>query len=69
MEPGEVYDADFPGVGVHPVIVVSRDDLNRGGQAMVAICTSARLALRRTLPNCVPFQGRLRTISKRGRDP
>jgi hypothetical protein len=32
MKPGEIYDADFPGVGMHPVIVLSREDLNRGGQ-------------------------------------
>lgn len=56
MEPGEIYEADFPGVGPHPVIILSREDLNRGGQAVVVICTSARLAVRRTLPNCVPFQ-------------
>jgi len=56
MKPGDIYDADFPHVGVHPVIVLSREDLNRGGQAVVVICTSARYAVRRTLPNCVPFQ-------------
>jgi mRNA-degrading endonuclease toxin of MazEF toxin-antitoxin module len=53
MAPGEIYLADFLDVGVHPVIVVSRDDLNRGGQAVVVVCTSARY---RTLPNCVAFQ-------------
>lgn len=56
MQPGEIYEADFPIVGPHPVIVLSREDLNRGGQAVVVICTSARLSVRRTLPNCVPFQ-------------
>jgi mRNA-degrading endonuclease toxin of MazEF toxin-antitoxin module len=56
MKPGEVYDADFPRIGRHPVIILSREDLNRGGQAVVVICTSARYAIRRTLPNCVPFQ-------------
>src|SRR5690242_20739546 len=56
MEPGEVYLADFPDVGQHPIIVLSREDLNRGGQAVVVLCTSARFAVRSTLPNCVPFQ-------------
>src|SRR4051812_38043094 len=56
MEPGEVYLADFPDVGQHPVTILSREDLNRGGQAVIVICTSARFAVRRTLPNCVPFQ-------------
>lgn len=56
MKPGEIYSADFPQVGPHPVIVLSRESLNQGGQAVVVICTSARYGLRRTLPNCVPFQ-------------
>jgi mRNA-degrading endonuclease toxin of MazEF toxin-antitoxin module len=56
MLPGEIYEADFPVVGRHPVIVLCREDLNRGGQAVVVLCTSARYAVRRTLPNCVPFQ-------------
>jgi mRNA-degrading endonuclease toxin of MazEF toxin-antitoxin module len=55
MEPGEIYNADFPHVGMHPVIILAREDLNRGGQAVVVICTSARFPVRRTLPNCVPF--------------
>jgi mRNA-degrading endonuclease toxin of MazEF toxin-antitoxin module len=55
IRPGEVYIADFPDVGPHPVIVVSRESLNRGSYALVVVCTSARFALRSTLPNCVPF--------------
>src|SRR4051812_8693377 len=56
LKPGEVYMADFPGAGPHPVIVVSREDLNRGSYAVVVVCTSARFAVRSTLPNCVPFR-------------
>jgi mRNA-degrading endonuclease toxin of MazEF toxin-antitoxin module len=56
MEPGEIYNADFPEAGPHPVIVVSREDLNRGYYAMVVVCTSSRFALRSQLPNCVPFK-------------
>jgi mRNA-degrading endonuclease toxin of MazEF toxin-antitoxin module len=56
MEPGEIYTADFGGAGPHPVIVVSRGELNRGNYALVVVCTSARFAVRSTLPNCVPFR-------------
>lgn len=56
IAPGEIYVADFEQAGPHPVIVVSREDLNRGRYALSVVCTSARLAIRRTLPNCVPFQ-------------
>lgn len=47
--------ADFPEAGPHPVIVVSREDLNRGRYALVVVCTSSRFAVRSKLPNCVPF--------------
>jgi mRNA-degrading endonuclease toxin of MazEF toxin-antitoxin module len=56
MEPGEVYLADLAEAGPHPVIVVSREDLNRGHYAVVVVCTSARFAVRSRLPNCVPFR-------------
>ena len=56
IRPGEVYVADFDQAGPHPVIVVSRDDLNRGRYALVVVCTSARFAARSTLLNCVPFR-------------
>ncbi len=55
IRPGEIYLADFPQVGRHPVIVVSREDLNRGHYALVVVCTSARFAVRQKLANCVPF--------------
>lgn len=56
MEPGEIYIADFPEAGPHPVIVVSREELNRGHYALVVACTSSRFAVRSQLPSCVPFQ-------------
>jgi mRNA-degrading endonuclease toxin of MazEF toxin-antitoxin module len=56
MEPGEVYIANFPEAGPHPVIVVSREALNRGHYALVVVCTSSRFAVRSQLPSCVPFQ-------------
>lgn len=39
MEPGEVYIADFLEAGPHPVIVVSREDLNRGHYVLVVVCS------------------------------
>ena len=56
MEPGEIYTADFPEAGPHPVIVISRENLNRGYYALVVACTSSRFDTRRALPNCVPFE-------------
>ena len=56
MKPGEIYLADFAEAGPHPIIVVSREDLNRGIYALVVLCTSTRLEIRRNLPNCVPFK-------------
>ena len=56
IEPGQIYIADFADAGPHPVIIVSREDLNRGYYALVVVCTSARFGVRSKLPNCVPFQ-------------
>src|SRR5262245_57657998 len=56
MRPGEVYMADFPEAGPHPVVVVSREALNRGRYVLTVVCTSARFAVRSTLPSCVPFR-------------
>jgi mRNA-degrading endonuclease toxin of MazEF toxin-antitoxin module len=53
---GEIYRADFGQAGPHPIVVVSREELNRGRYALVVVCTSARFAVRSRLPNCVPFQ-------------
>jgi mRNA-degrading endonuclease toxin of MazEF toxin-antitoxin module len=54
--PGEVYVADFDQAGPHPVIVLSREILNRGRYVLVVFCTSARFSIRSSLPNCVPFR-------------
>ena len=56
IRPGEVYVADFGPAGPHPVVVVSREDLNRGNYALAVVCTSARFAVRSKLPDCVPFR-------------
>jgi mRNA-degrading endonuclease toxin of MazEF toxin-antitoxin module len=55
MRPGEIYMADLPEAGRHPVIVVSREDLNRGHYVLAVFCTSSRFALRSRFPNCVPY--------------
>ena len=57
IRPGEIYMADFAEAGPHPVIVLSREELNRGRYALVVVCTSARFAVRSQLPSCVPFRG------------
>lgn len=56
IRPGEIYMADFGPVGPHPVIVTSRETLNRGRYVLVIPCTSSRFAVRSTLANCVPFR-------------
>lgn len=54
--PGQIYMADIDGAGAHPVVVVSREELNRGRYALVVPCTSSRFTVRSKLPNCVPFR-------------
>jgi mRNA-degrading endonuclease toxin of MazEF toxin-antitoxin module len=52
IRPGEVYTANFPQAGPHPVIVISRENLNRGNYVLVVVCTSARFAARSTTEAC-----------------
>ena len=56
MNPGEVYMADLGRATRHPVIVGSREELNRGDRFVVVLCTSQKLTIRSALPHCVPFQ-------------
>ena len=56
IRPGEIYWADFLEAGRHPVIVVSREELNRGHYVLAVFCTSSRFSVRNTLPNCVPYR-------------
>jgi mRNA-degrading endonuclease toxin of MazEF toxin-antitoxin module len=56
MNPGEIYMADLGEAAPHPVIIVSREELNRGDRVVVVLCTSQKFAVRSTLPHCVPFQ-------------
>ncbi len=54
-QPGEIYLADLGLAGPHPVIIVSREELNRGRYVLAVVCTSARFAVRQKLSNCVAF--------------
>jgi mRNA-degrading endonuclease toxin of MazEF toxin-antitoxin module len=56
MNPGEIYMADLGEAVPHPIIVVSREELNRGNRVVAVLCTSQKFAVRSTLPHCVPFQ-------------
>jgi mRNA-degrading endonuclease toxin of MazEF toxin-antitoxin module len=53
--PGEIYLADIPPGQRHPVVVVSREELNRGDYVVAALITSQRFAVRSKLANCVPL--------------
>ena len=56
INPGEIYMADMDQTHPHPVIVVSREERNRGDYVVAVVLTSARFAVRSKLPNCVPFR-------------
>ena len=56
IRPGEIYMAEFPEAGRHPVVVVSREELNRGHYVLAVFCTSSRFTVRNKLPNCVPYR-------------
>ncbi len=53
MNQGEIYLAHLPEAGDHPILVVSREELNRGQKVLAALNTSARFAVRSRLANCV----------------
>ncbi|UCC30799.1 MAG: type II toxin-antitoxin system PemK/MazF family toxin [Phycisphaerales bacterium] len=55
-QPGEIYWAYLDERERRPVIVVSREELNRGHYVTVVPLTSAKLEARRDLPNCVPLR-------------
>src|SRR5213594_2622913 len=53
--PGEVYLSITDDGSRRPVIVLSREQLNRGDFVVVVPVTSARFEERSHLKNCVPF--------------
>jgi mRNA-degrading endonuclease toxin of MazEF toxin-antitoxin module len=56
IHPGEIYLADFEDMGPHPVVVVSREELNRGNWVAAVLITSKRFSERSIQPHCVPFR-------------
>jgi|SRR5579862_6155401 len=53
MNPGEIYQAYIPDAGPHFIVIVSREELNRGKKVLAALITSAKFAVRSTFANCV----------------
>lgn len=53
--PGEVHLADLESIGPHYVVVLSREELNRGRWVMVALISSRKVEVRSKLRNCVPI--------------
>ncbi len=62
--PGEIYWAYTGEDTPRPVVIVSREELNRGGYLVGLEFTSARVKERSTLPNCVPFRAGQFGLSK-----
>jgi mRNA-degrading endonuclease toxin of MazEF toxin-antitoxin module len=56
IQPGEIYLADFEEMEPHPVVVVSREELNRGNWVAAVLITSKRFQERSKQPHCVPFR-------------
>jgi len=55
MKPGELYFADLYEAGVRPILIVSREPLNRGGYAVAVPLTSSHFERRSRLPNSSRF--------------
>ncbi len=56
IQQDEIYLYSDPRIPPHPVVVVSREELNRGDRAVAAIITSAKFAVRSKLANCVALK-------------
>ena len=48
--------ADLGDATPHPIIVVSREELNLGDRVVAVLCTSQKFSVRSTLAHCVPFK-------------
>jgi mRNA-degrading endonuclease toxin of MazEF toxin-antitoxin module len=64
IEQGEIYLADLDATAPHPVLVVSREELNRGDRFVAILITSGKFAVRATLPNCIPLRAGQFGLSK-----
>ena len=56
IRPGEIYLADFEEMEPHPVVVISREELNRGNWVAAVLVTSKRFEERSKQLNCVSFR-------------
>jgi mRNA-degrading endonuclease toxin of MazEF toxin-antitoxin module len=56
IRPGEIYLADFEEMEPHPVVVISREELNRGNWVAAVLVTSKRFEERSKQSQCVPFR-------------
>jgi len=56
IRPGEIDLADLEEMEPHPVVVVSREELNRGNWVAAVLVTSKRFEERSNQPHCVPFR-------------
>lgn len=56
IRPGEIYPASAHGDARRRVLIVSREELNRGGYVVAIPFTSTRFEIRSKLPSAVPFQ-------------
>src|SRR5438045_2706012 len=54
--PGEVYRVDFEEMEPHPIIIMSREGLNRGHWVTAVLIASTRFTERSKQPHCVAFR-------------
>ncbi len=64
IQPGKIYLADFEEMEPHPVVVVSREELNRGNWVAAVLITSKRFEERSKQPHCVPIRAGAFGLSK-----
>jgi mRNA-degrading endonuclease toxin of MazEF toxin-antitoxin module len=55
FRPGEIYLADTD-AGKRPVVIVLREELNRGRWVVAVLITSTHFPTRSVLPHCVPLR-------------
>jgi len=58
IRPAEIDLADFEEMEPHPVVVVAREELNRGNWVAAVLITSQRFEERSKQPHCVSFRAR-----------
>lgn len=56
IQPGEIYMADIPPGQSYRVVIVSREQLNRGKYVVAALITSQKFVIRSKLANGVPLK-------------